>query len=172
MEWIVLWRRWAPPHNPPKKPTNAAQRATLINFFDLWVNWARPFHSSLSLNSFDFFNEGRRKFADGLGLSSLWAGCRGAAAPLTHPKWIPFQPSLFARQCSLFSFHSQFHLSFSKRDEMEWKKRVERRSPQSIHFTQLHSIEFNKFHSISLCCVKFLIGGLYCYNIFLISFFN
>jgi len=44
MEWIVLWRRWAPPHNPPKKPTNAAQRATLINFFGL-VYWAALLHS-------------------------------------------------------------------------------------------------------------------------------
>ena len=50
MEWIVLWRRWAPPHNPPKKPTNAAQRATLINFFGL-VYWAAPSHALAVLSS-------------------------------------------------------------------------------------------------------------------------
>ena len=112
----------------------------------------------------------------------IWLGvvvclsCCGAVRqlpPLTHNK--PNNPnqthSFIPLGAAALQFFFFLHSAHS--EELKWKEKRELSEPAQppiIHFTQHHFIhKFNQFAHLVCVVVKFLIGGLYCYNIFLIN---
>jgi len=92
-----------PPHNPPKKRKQTSQTNSPINSLSFLSIWFHSFFHSIK------WRKEEMKWRAGLGLSSLLAGCRGAAAPLTHPFKKKSQPNL-----SLFCCRAKWNRSLIK----------------------------------------------------------
>ena len=122
----VGWRRWAPPHNPQLSfLCSTAKKRKLIE---------------------------KMKGSWGAGSSLLLAGCRGAAAPLTHPKRTQLpEENKASRELRRNSSSSIIHFIHNW---FHWTVPLGGTKDKSIQFNQLHPFSKNgvELNLNLICC--------------------